>query len=165
MFSMCLCDNLEVGFSPSETERTRVCLGSSPNPLHILWSPDGSRRRQLPSRAPNIKAWRSIRFGGFQNETEPCSFPYSSGYSLRSLMNGASILKLFKLFIILTLVLKQKNNAKINGFLKLLMWGGCIQISLTLSKSLTWETGESCAALVGLWFFSSLISLFNFPYF
>lgn len=33
-------------------------------------------------------------------------------------MDGASILKLFKLFIILTLVLKQKNNAKINGFLK-----------------------------------------------
>ena len=36
-------------------------------------------------------------------------------------MDGAGVLKLFKLLIILTLVLKQKNNAKINGFLKLLM--------------------------------------------
>lgn len=40
-------------------------------------------------------------------------------------MEGASILKLFKLFIILTLVLKQKNKANINGFFKLLMWIGC----------------------------------------
>lgn len=71
------------------------------------------------------------------------------------LMNGASILKLFKLFIILTLVLKQQNNAKIDGFLKLLMWGGCIQISLTLSKCLTWKQVSYVQLLLDLIFFLS----------
>lgn len=66
-------------------------------------------------------------------------------------MNGASILKLFKLFIILSLVLKQKNNAKINGFFKAsdVRW---LHTNFPNTEEVQ-QLGEQvslCAALVGL---------------
>lgn len=145
MFSMCLWDNLEVGFPTiRNTENSGLPhFFTQPTslPVNPWWKPQETAAfpQLLTSRRGEVDG-----SGAFWNETEPCPFLYSCGYSLRSLVNGASILKLFKLFIILTLVLKQKNNANINGFLKLLMWGGCIQISLILRKSSTWGNRWVC---------------------
>lgn len=136
MFSMCLWDNLEVSFLPSQTQKELKSV-PSPNLLYFLWTPYRTLRRLAPFTGTKHEGMKTEKVqGAFRNETGPCPLSYSSGYLRGSLMDGASILKLFKLFRILTLVLKRKNNAKINGFSKLLMWVSCLQISLKLRKSL-----------------------------
>lgn len=74
---------------------------------------DGS---PLGSQHQSVKLESS---GRVQEPTEPQPLAHPPGHPLGPLMDGAGTLKLFKLFIILTVVLKRKNDAKINGFVKL----------------------------------------------
>lgn len=165
MFSMCLWDNLEVGFLPSRTQKELKSV-PSPNLLSFQWTllqkPQETVAFHRHQTSRQRKSGRFRELSGMKRNL--VHFHILLGIHWGSLMDGASILKLFKLFIILTLVLKQKNNAKINGFLKLLMWVGCIQIPLKLRKSLIEGTGNLYTQLWldCNWFFL-LSCLFYFP--
>lgn len=80
-------------------------------------SPEPRGRREPPRLPTSKRQAGAFRALPGAKETRPLSHP--PGHPLGPLMDGAGTLKLFKLFIILTLVLKRKNNAKINGFAKL----------------------------------------------
>lgn len=121
MFPLCLRGDLQsVSNHPRHSERVSflrpACLpprAAPPEPR----SPESSGDGTPPgSQHQSVKLESS---GRVQEPTEPQPLVHPPGHPLGPLMDGAGTLKLFKLFIILTVVLKRKNDAKINGFVKL----------------------------------------------